>query len=281
MIKIDNNFEFLVRVPVPDEQIQGIQIKKTNATSSSFSALSLPLSNEEKERQLHAVDNSVKIAVLNRSGNSTSPSEQIGVTTGWDERHHFIEKLYNLTLNEFEKLKVLGNGVTFVSGLDITTAEALESTPENPIMYVASGNTNVEPSTLTWYKVYVNQVNPASATREEMLAFITHTYRDASDETLLQVTNAWRGMDPCALNNGDNGRINFADDLKYCFESAKKAFTSGDIRSKEAYDALTDMIDKIRGYADQQSAHQQTKPSQATIYHKIATAKLEVQEKHP
>ena len=263
----------------PDKQIQNFQRSEATRTGRSFSALNQPLSplsDEEKEQQLNAVDNGVKTAdVLNRSENSGSPSEQIGVSSGWNERYRFIEKLYNVTLDEFQKLNTLENGATFVSGLDITTGEAPESTPENPIMYVASGNADVEPLTLTWYKVYVNQVNPSSATREEMLALITYEHRDSSAETLLKVTNAWCGMDPLALNNGDNGRIDFMKELKECFDFAKKVYASGDMRIKNSYEGLLDLIDRF-----EKRAEQQTKPLQTnTLYHQIAAekAKMEVQ----
>ena len=262
---------------IPDKQMQNLQKTEANSTGRSFLTLNQllsPLSDEEKEQQLNAVDNSVKTSALNRSGNAMPPSEQIAVTNGWNERYSFIENLYNVTLDEFQKLNTLENGATFGSGLDITTGEAPESTPENPIMYVASGNADVEPLTLTWYKVYVNQVNPSSATREEMLALITHTYRD-SEEALLQATYAWHDMDPCALNNGDNGRIDFMKELQCSFALNERVYKGGDMRAKNAYEALLDMIDRFEKRADQQ-----TKPSQTnTLYHQIAAekAKMEVQ----
>lgn len=279
MININESSRMSAYIPVTsDKQIQNLQKNELNSMSRNFSAINQllsPLSDEEKEQQLNTVDNGVKTTdVLNRSENSGATSEQIGVTSGWDERHRFIEKLYNVTFDEFQKLNTLENGVTFGSGLNITTGEAPESTPENPIMYVASGNADVEPLTLTWYKVYVNQVNPSSATREEMLALITHTYRD-SEEALLQATYAWHDMDPCALNNGDNGRIDFMKELQCSFALNERVYKGGDMRAKNAYEALLDMIDRFEKRADQQ-----TKPSQTnTLYHQIAAekAKMEVQ----
>jgi hypothetical protein len=238
---------------ISNKQIQSLQMNKANSTGRSFSLLDLPLSAEEldlllsaeeKEQQLNTFDNRVKtIDVLNQIEDFPS-SEQIGVTSGWEERDRFTEELYNTTLDEFEKMNPLQNSVNFVSNLDIITAEAPESTPANPIMYVASGFFQND-MVLTWYKVYVNQVNPHSATREEMFALITYEYRDSSAEDLLKATNAWCGTDPCTLNNGDNGRIDFMKVLKSCFELASKDYKNNDMRIKDSYEGLMDMIDKL------------------------------------
>jgi hypothetical protein len=260
MINIDESSRMSAYMAVtPDKQIHNLQRSKANSMGRSFPVLSISLSDEEKEQQLNTIDNGMKaVDVLNRIENSISPSEQVAVTNGWEEYDRFVEKIFNLPLAEIKEIPS-DNGILFLSGLDLNTAEAPESTSENPIMYVSSGNR--DQMDFTWYKIYINQVNPRSATREEMFALITYENRD-SEQALLQATYAWHDLNPYGMSDG---QIDFIKELEYSFALTARAYKGGDMRAKNAYYALMDMIDKLGKRTDQQ-----TKPSQTTIYHKLA-----------
>lgn len=266
---------------VPDKATPNLQENGINAACRISPLPSPPLSDEEKEQQLDAVDNGVKtVDVLNRKEKPKSASEQIGVSNGGDERLRFIEKLYNLPFGEYMKYMEpnrLDNGVIFDSGLDLTTAEAPESTPENPVMYVTSGyNAHAPEGTLlTWYKVYVNQVDPHSATREEMMALITYEYRDAGDEAMAKATYAWTGADGF-VEEEDGGRADWMAALQANCAWSEKFYKSGDMRHKNTYEALLEIIDTLNKRAE--NTEQPTKPLQTTtIYHKIAAEKVKTE----
>lgn len=255
-----------VRVPLGEVGFN-LRSNEIKNTTRSFSSLCPPLSEEDKKRQLNAIDNNLnRFGTLGSIKNSARSSEQVAATSGWDERERFVTKVFNLSaFDEVKKLNPLNNGASFVSGLCLSTVEAPESTPENPIMYVASGKDHVPNPQLVWYKVYINQVNPNSATREEMFALLTYEHRNSDPETLVQATYAWRDIDPCA---GFSGQINYLEELKACFDMVAKDYKGGDMRAKDAYDALMDMIEKLEGRTAQRA-----KPSQKTIYHQLAQLK--------
>ena len=53
-----------------------------------------------------------------------------------------------------------------------------------------------------------------------------------------------------------------------CFDMVAKDYKGGDMRAKDAYDALMDMIEKLEGRTAQRAI-----PSQKTIYHQLAQLK--------
>lgn len=263
---------------IPDKTSQKLKENEVNGVSRISPFLNLPLSDEEKEQQLGTVDNGVKtVDLLNRSKTDRSASEKIGVTRGLEDKSRFIEKLYNCPYEEVEKLNMLCNGVDFYSGYEVDTGEALESTPENPIMFVLSGNRNQHEDgndkVLTWYKVYVNQVDPRSATREEMIALITYEYKGVEDpEALIKATYAWSGSE--SFVEESDGKADWVKALQSCCDWAGRLYKSGDARFKRTYEALTDLLDTLdKRTKRMEHSEQVTKPSQATLYHKIAEEK--------
>lgn len=243
--------------------LESNEIKKTTFSS----ILCPPLSEEEKEQQLSTVNNHLKKAgIFSRIKKSSQPSEQVATTSGWDERQRFLMKIFNLsTPDKIQGIRSLNNGTSFASGLSLATVEAPESTPENPVMYVASGTDHVPNPQLTWYKVYINQVSPHSATREEMFALLTYEHRNSDPETLVRATYAWSDIDPCARFSG---QVNYMEELKACFNLIAKDYKGGDMRAKDAYDALMDMIERLESCNAQRA-----NPSRKTIYHQLAQSK--------
>ena len=78
----------------------------------------------------------------------------------------------------------------------IETLEGQESTPDNPIMYVASKDK--DNGGFTWYKISINQVNPRNATREEMFAFLVYITKDDANASFTAL-NSFRTLDEYGL----------------------------------------------------------------------------------
>jgi len=162
-----------------------------------------------------------------------------------------------------------------------------ESTPENPIIYVASYH-QIEfqfPDQFktTWYRINVNQVKPGSATREEIFALITYNYGHC-EKSLSSATEAFALMDcdMSGFNLPTNGiQINFLNAMRHYATSTKRIIEAG-ANAQWLYDTVMNMIDRMVEHSKRRSVNnelneqsaQQTKPEQTTIYHKYAAEKV-------
>ncbi|MCL2010394.1 MAG: hypothetical protein FWG71_07595 [Synergistaceae bacterium] len=245
----------------------------------------LPLPEEEREQKLNTVDNGIKTNVLvSRSGNSISPSiVEIAVTHGSDEMNNFVMKLIESSIKWADipyHERPLHNLCYWNDGSHALSAiEGAGSTPENPILYVVSFDSreNGQPDQkMIWYKVNINQVNPHSATREEMFALVTHEYRDSGERALTTATYNWGLIDEhgagLGILTGDGGaRMDFLKALaSYCDIIEKMGRTD----MQELFDTMMEMIDRLGKY---KYAGKQTEPAQATIYHKLAAEKAKTE----
>jgi hypothetical protein len=258
----------------------------------------LALTAEEIEQKLEAYNAAKAAALLGRSGSSASQSiVQVAVCRNVEESQRFERSIIDPDVRkalEEGTITADNSGVLFNTyyrsesntntpehSRSLTAIEGAESTPENPVFYVASYSHNdyANPDSMqtTWYKVNINQVNPHSATREEMFALITHEYRDDA-MALARATNAFGYVEENAAGlgffpNGD-GQMDFQNAIKIYGDKQGELYKGGRADAKDLFDTLMDMIDKMGKRANQQAKPAQA--SQQTIYHKVAAEMAKV-----
>ena len=136
------------------------------------------------------------------------------------------------------------------------TIEGQESTPDNPVMYVASRDK--DNGGFAWYKIPLNQVNPRHATREEMLAFLAYITKNDGNASFAAL-DTFATIDEYNMEHGwfspEQDRRDYlaifeiaAGELKKIID-ANGAVSEFD-RNQECYDELLKIIDTMIDHSD-------------------------------
>ena len=258
---VENYKNNLEAMPVSGKMAKYVTAVETPAGNTSPAAPGL--SEEEIAQQLDTVDNGVKSAALPKSGTG---STIVGTTRGSEEAESMAFSLHP----EADKFKFNWDGSLTDGGLifswflesgtniwgGVNIVEGKESTPDNPVIYVAITNypsynnfssaaeleaaqANIE---FTWHKINVNAVNPNNATAEEMFAFIAHTYMKDGEDPVNALTTFSQYVG-CGLAEKDGPDLltGFTANIKQLAKFQSGLGASG----QQFFDELMKMLDKM------------------------------------
>jgi hypothetical protein len=135
----------------------------------------------------------------------------------------------------------------------MTTLEGQESTPDNPIMYVASKDK--DNGGFAWYKVSLNQVDPCNATREEMFALLVYMTKDDANASF-EALDTFNTIDEYGIECGLLSETQVQNDYLAVFkiiakdlnEKLEANYDVGTIDQK-SYDDLLKIIDKMTAHS--------------------------------
>jgi hypothetical protein len=268
VLSIENNQQLYDAMPIPGSgRMAKYAPLKTDDTAPAAPALS----EEEIEQKLDTADNDVKLAMLLQKTphkastvvETIAGNDDNGIT--YDKMKASMEKYFDVTRTSDGGLANVNaiagtfcatgqQGGPFTPYPGILAAEGRESTPENPIMYVVSNlSENQATWNWTWYRIEVNQVDPSSATFEEMMAFISYVYKDDEEARFWPTEFLWNMVSEPELLGinipGENGHgLNF---LAAFGIQAERQFNlighhlASPGYSEAMYEALMDMVDKM------------------------------------